>query len=67
MARLILIFAVIAAFAVAVAAVTAATREVTSAISNLKEDSMPSAFRNIAFALLLMVMFGVATGWLGAL
>jgi len=67
MARLILIFALISAFAGALWVVSIAVRQAHVTISNIQEDTMPSAFRNIAFVLLLMVMFGVASGWLGSL
>jgi hypothetical protein len=30
------------------------------------EDSMPATFRLVAYLLLLALMVGVATGWLGA-
>ena len=32
-----------------------------------KEDSMPALMRNIAYVLLLALMFGITTGWLGGL
>lgn len=31
-----------------------------------KENTMPAAFHTIAYVLLIVLMFGVATGWLGA-
>ncbi len=31
-----------------------------------KEDTMPATFHTIAYVLLIVLMFGVATGWLGA-
>jgi hypothetical protein len=31
-----------------------------------KETSMPATFQYIAYALLIALMFGVVTGWLGA-
>lgn len=67
MARLILIFVLISAFAGALWVFSIAVRQAHVTISNIQEDTMPSAFRNIAFVLLLMVMFGVASGWLGSL
>ncbi|MBW7921057.1 MAG: hypothetical protein H3C51_03045 [Rubellimicrobium sp.] len=31
------------------------------------EDRMPAIMRNVAYALLLALMIGIATGWLGGL
>ena len=31
-----------------------------------KEDTMPATFHTVAYILLIVLMFGVATGWLGA-
>lgn len=31
-----------------------------------KEDTMPATFQTIAYVLLIVLMCGVATGWLGA-
>ncbi len=31
-----------------------------------KEDTMPATFQTIAYVVLIVLMFGVATGWLGA-
>lgn len=31
-----------------------------------KDDTMPATFHTIAYVLLIVLMFGVATGWLGA-
>ena len=31
-----------------------------------KEDPMPDIMRNIAYVLLLMLLVGIGTGWLGA-
>lgn len=32
-----------------------------------KEDPMPALMRNVAYVLLLALMFGITTGWLGGL
>lgn len=32
-----------------------------------KDDTMPATFRNVAYLLLIVLMVGVATGWLGAI
>ena len=31
-----------------------------------KEDTMPATIHTVAYVLLIVLMFGVATGWLGA-
>lgn len=38
----------------------------TSRSARNKEDTMPATFHMIAYVLLIILMFGVVTGWLGA-
>ena len=67
MARLLVIIAITVAAVVAVMAGTALVRAgADAARGSLSEDRMPETFRNIAYALLVLLMFGVVTGWLGA-
>ena len=69
MARLILgafLIAVLALAAMAVLGVVRGIAALPATRSVVKEDPMPDAIRNIAFTLLLVLMLGVATGWLGA-
>lgn len=65
MTRLILALLLFAAALLAVASVgrflASATRQPLP-----QEDPLPSAFRTVAFVLLMMLLVGVATGWLGA-
>lgn len=67
MARYLLLLILIAALGFAIAGILRAGREVATTLNSIKGDMMPSPVRNIAFAILLVVMFGVSSGWLGAL
>ncbi len=67
MARLFLLLILIAAVAFAIAGILKAGREFATTFNSIKGNTMPSNIRNIAFTVLLVVMFGVASGWLGAL
>jgi hypothetical protein len=71
MVRLILGLMLFTAVVLAIASVAALIRGFAGppvAVTPLatKEDPMPDAIRNIAFVLLLVLMLGVSTGWLGA-
>lgn len=67
MARLLVIFVITVAAVMAVVAGVALVRSgADAARGSLSEDRMPETFRNIAYALLVLLMFGVVTGWLGA-
>lgn len=39
----------------------------TPAATGAREDPMPALMRNLAYALLLALMIGITTGWLGGL
>jgi hypothetical protein len=66
MARLILFLMLFAAAVLAAASVMTFFRTAGRAPAPRDEDSMPSTFRLVAYVLLLLLMVGVATGWLGA-
>lgn len=68
MARLILFFLLVAAVAIALASVMVALRHAGEVVSATARDitTMPDTFRTIAYALLVILMFGVCAGWLGA-
>jgi hypothetical protein len=68
MTRLILFVLLVAAVALALASVITAMRSFGSLVSGVKgvSTTMPDTFRTIAYVLLIILMFGVATGWLGA-
>ncbi len=67
MARLILMGLFIAAILIAVTSVMALfeTRDGVGAAQK-KDTTMPATFRKFAYVLLIIVMFGVTTGWLVA-
>lgn len=68
LARLLLLFALIGIALLAVSTVLGAVQKIgqpaqTGATSG---DSMPDTFQRIAYVLLIVLMFGICTGWLGA-
>jgi hypothetical protein len=69
MVRVVLILMALAALIWVAAGVVALVRALAPAMPGAprrKEDLMPEILRNVAFVLLLLLLFGVATGWLGA-
>lgn len=67
MSRLLLLLLIIALLGFAIAGLAKVGRELATTFHSIKGDFMPSSIRNIAFAILVVVMFGVTSGWLGAL
>lgn len=67
MARLILGLLLISAILLAVVAVAKLFTPAAPIPVRPKEDAVPAVFRNVAYALLIMLMVGIATGWLGGL
>jgi cell division protein FtsX len=65
MFRLVLFVLLVAAIALALTSVMLALRSYALPAAK-PEDTMPTTFRNIAYVLLILLMFGVVTGWLGA-
>jgi hypothetical protein len=66
MARLILFLLLFAVAVLAVASVMLFLRTAGRAPAPRDEDAMPATIRMVAYLLLLALMVGVATGWLGA-
>ena len=67
MTRVILILFLISAVVLAATSVMALLNGPdTSRATRKKEDTMPATFHMIAYVLLIILMFGVVTGWLGA-
>ena len=70
MTRLILALLIVAMAVLAVGAIMAvlAPRGRSAGRSRvlMRRDDMPGTFRAIAYGLLVVLMFGVVTGWLGA-
>lgn len=72
MARLILIFLIAVAIAIALGSLMSLVRasaggRARPAAGPQMEFSMPGAIQTIAFVLLVVLMFGVATGLIGGL
>lgn len=71
MVRLILGLMLFAALVLTLAGVAALVRQVVAPLAPApgplrKDDPMPVMMRNIAFVLLVILLLGIATGWLGA-
>jgi hypothetical protein len=71
MVRVILGLLLVAALALLATSLLVLVRAVAAVPPNRpatgpKDDPMPDALRNIAYVLLLILLFGVASGWLGA-
>ena len=62
--RLILLLAFVV---IAVIAVTSLLNAVKTVQGPNKGDTMPQTFQRIAYVLLIVFMFGICTGWLGAI
>ena len=65
MVRLILVVAFVAVIAIAIIAVLGTMMAVTATSAGKDTDDMPAKFRRITYVLLIVLMFGVASGWLG--
>ena len=68
MTRLILMALLVAAMLAVLSLALGPTRPLPEArpARGPKEDTMPATFQTIAYVLLIVLMCGVATGWLGA-
>ena len=66
MARLILVLLLVAAVALALVAVMVAVRIASPQSDGAPGESMPKSFTTIAYVLLILLMFGVTSGFLGA-
>lgn len=66
MARLFMMAMLVVATALAIAAVATAVRAVSPVAKGATGDNMSETVSKIAYVLLIVLMFGVATGWLGA-
>ncbi len=68
MARLILFLLLVAALAAALAAVVSAWRALNAPPARLPvatEDRMPNSIRNVAYVVLVLLLAGLTSGWLG--
>ena len=66
MLRLILLGLFLVILAIGAIAVLAALRWVSGPASRPEEGKMPESFRTIAYIVLIVLMFGVTSGALGA-
>lgn len=68
MARLILLVALVVALVLALSSIMVALRAV-SAQTGVSQGNMtmPKTFQTIAYVLLLVLMMGIASGWIGGL
>lgn len=64
MVRLIFIALVALAIVIAITSVMALFAIRSATTSKPKEDTMPDTFKTAAYVLLLLLMFGITTGWL---
>lgn len=64
MGRLILIALVAIALVFAIKTVMALIARTAPANDAKKADTMPDTFKTVAYVLLIILMFGVTTGWL---
>lgn len=65
MARLILFLLLLSVAVLAVVSVMVLLRTAASVAAPEDGDRMPATFRMIAYVLLLALLLGVTTGWLG--
>lgn len=65
MVRLILVVAFVAVVAIAIIAVLGTMMAVAQTGAGKDTNDMPAKFRRITYVLLVVLLFGVTTGWLG--
>ena len=65
MIRLIAFAFLLACLAVGVAAIMVAVRAVNGPSPNTERDTMPETFQRAAYVMLIVLLFGVTSGWLG--
>jgi cell division protein FtsX len=66
MVRLILLVAFVAVAAIAITGLIRTIQDVTAGGVGKDDDMMPAKFRRITYVLLVVLLFGVTSGWLGA-
>jgi uncharacterized BrkB/YihY/UPF0761 family membrane protein len=65
MLRLILLLSLLAVLAVGFLAVLGAVRVMAGGAAEEDPDQMPAPFQRLSYIVLVLLMFGVTTGWLG--
>ena len=66
MLRLVLMIAFVLVVAIAFIAVVRTLSEITQPQTGKETDDMPAKFRRVTYVLLVVLLFGVTSGWLGA-
>lgn len=66
MVRLIFLVAFVAVAAVAIAGLIRTIQTVTAGGAKKDDDMMPAKLQRITYVLLVVLLFGVTSGWLGA-
>lgn len=67
MTRLILLLLLFSAVVIAVTSVLSLLRTPDPAPRHSKDQTMPATVKSIAYVLLIVLMFGVVSGWIGGL
>jgi len=65
MIRLILFAFLIACIAVGVGAIMIVVRSLGNPARSPERDTMPETFQRAAYVMLIVLLFGVTSGWLG--
>ncbi|PJI85014.1 hypothetical protein BC777_3010 [Yoonia maricola] len=65
MVRLILVVAFVAVVAVVTIVALGTIMAISATTAGKDSDDMPAKFRRITYVLLVVLLFGVTTGWLG--
>ena len=66
MLRLILLLSFVAVLALGFLAVLGAVRVMAGGAADKDTEPMPAPFRRISYIVLVVLMFGVTSGWLGS-
>jgi len=66
MVRLILLVAFVAVAAIAITGLIRTIQDVTAGGVGKDDNMMPAKFRRITYVLLVVLLFGVTSGWLRA-
>ncbi|MFT6074889.1 MAG: cell division protein FtsX [Yoonia sp.] len=66
MVRLILLVAFVAVAAIVITGLIRTIQDITAGGAGKDDDMMPAKFRRITYVLLVVLLFGVTSGWLGA-
>lgn len=66
MFHLILVLLALTMLAILVNTITSTVKAVTETTQTALGDDMPKTFQRIAYVVLILLMLGVVTGWLGA-